>query len=340
MAQKEELAMSIRFGIIGAGVIADVRMAPAIREAEGCELVAVHARNPEKAQAFAAKHGIPRWYDDWQALLDDREVDAVYIATPPYQHAEQTVAAAQAGKHVLCEKPMAITLEECDRMIAACRQADVRLGLCFMMRFHPVHQRMRQLVAQGFLGQPKMAEARIVFELPNKGPDAFRLQPALGGGGAVMDVGVHCIDLLRFLLDRDVEAVAAFSNHDPSIYPSDETTVMTLRFQGDVPAAVGVSFGIPYAGRSNVELYGSAGSLFSVDTLGQESTGRFLRVSAEGTQEEMPPVYNQYVALVNEFVEAVQTGRDPVPGGADGRRAQAIALAAYESIKTGRVVKV
>lgn len=331
--------MSIRFGIIGAGVIADVRMAPAIREAVGSELVAVHARKPEKAEAFAQRHNVPRWYTDWRALLADDAVDAVYIATPPYEHMEQTVAAAQAGKHVLCEKPMAITLEECDRMIAACREADVRLGLCFMMRFHPVHQRIRQLVTEGFLGQPKMAEARITFELADKSPEAFRVQPALGGGGAVMDVGVHCVDTLRFLLGREVEAVAAFSDHDPSVYPSDETTVMALRFQGDVPAAVGVSFGIPFAGRSNVELYGSAGSLFSVDTLGQESSGRFIAVSAEGAREESPPVYNQYVALVDEFITAVQEGREPVPGGADGRQAQAIALAAYESIRTGQVVR-
>ncbi|MCZ7570401.1 MAG: Gfo/Idh/MocA family oxidoreductase [Ardenticatenaceae bacterium] len=330
--------MTIRFGIIGAGVIADVRMAPAIREAAGAELVAVHARNPEKARSFAARHGARRWYSEAQALLDDREVDAVYIATPPSQHAEETEAAAQAGKHVLCEKPMAIALEECDRMIAACRRADVRLGLCFMLRFHPVHRRMRDLVTEGFLGQPKMAEARLVFELPDKSPTAFRLQPALGGGGAVMDVGVHGVDILRFMLGRDVEAVSAFSDHDPSVFPSDDTTVMALCFDGDLPASVGVSFGVPFAERSNVELYGSAGSLFSVDTLGQESEGRFIAISAAGRREEAPPVYNQYVALVDEFVAAVREGREPVPGGADGRAAQAVALAAYESIHTGTVV--
>lgn len=332
--------MTVRFGIIGAGVIADVRMAPAIREAAGAELVAVHARNPEKAQVFAARHGVQRWYSDWRALLDDGELDAVYIATPPSDHAEQTEAAARAGTHVLCEKPMAITLEECDRMIAACREADVRLGLCFMMRFHPVHRRMRQLVAEGFLGQPKLVEARLVFELPDKSPTAFRLQPALGGGGAVMDVGLHGVDMLRFMLGREVEAVAAFSDHDPAVFPSDDTTVMALRFEGNLPGTVGVSFGIPFANRSNVELYGSAGSLFSVDTLGQESHGRFIMTSADGTQAESPPVYNQYVALVDEFVAAVREGREPVPGGADGRKAQAIALAAYESIRTGRVISV
>lgn len=332
--------MTIRFGIIGAGVIADTRMAPAIREAEGCELAAVHARNPEKAEAFAERHDARRWYSEWQELVDDDDVDAVYIATPPYLHEEQTLAAAEAGKHVLCEKPMAITLEECDAMMAACRQADVRLGLCFMMRFHPVHQRIRQLVTEGFLGEPKLAEARIAFELPDKSPDAFRLQPDLGGGGAMMDVGVHCIDTLRFLLGREVEAVAAFADHDPSVYPSDDTSVVVLRFEGDVQGLIGMSFSVPFAGRSNVELYGSAGSLISVDNLGQESTGHLLRISAEGAQEEEPAYYNQYVALVDEFVAAVQAGRDPVPGGADGRRAQAIALAAYDSIQTGEVVHV
>lgn len=331
--------MPIRFGILGAGIIADVRMAPAIREAADCDLVAVHARNAEKAEQFAHRHGVQRWYSDWRELLDDPEVDAVYIATPPYEHAEQTIAAARAGKHILCEKPMALTLEECDRMIAACREADVRLGLSFMMRFHPAHRRIRQLVEEGFLGEPKLAEARIVFELPNKSPSAFRLRPEWGGGGAVMDVGVHCIDILRFVLGREVESVAAFSDRDPAVFPSDNTTVMELRFRGGLPATIAISFDVPFAPRSNVELYGSAGSLFSVDTLGQESHGSFVLASQAGTREETPEVYNQYVALVEEFAAAVRERREPVPGGADGREAQRVALAAYESIRTGKSIQ-
>ncbi|HYN89128.1 MAG TPA: Gfo/Idh/MocA family oxidoreductase [Ardenticatenaceae bacterium] len=330
--------MTVRFGILGAGVIADVRMAPAMREAVGCELVAVHARNPDKARAFATRHALGRWYSDWQALLEDQEVDAVYVATPPYEHEAQTLAAARAGKHVLCEKPMAITLDECDRMIAACREARVRLGLCFMMRFHPVHRRMRQLLDEGFLGEPRMAEARLLFELGDKSPAAFRVRPELGGGGAVMDVGVHCVDLLRFLLGREVESVSATADRDPAVYPSDLTTMMALRFSGAVPAAVGSSFAIPYAGRNNVELYGSAGSLFSVSTLGQESRGTLIGTSAAGRWVEEPPVYNQYVALLDEFVTAIAEEREPSPGGEDGRAAQAVALAAYESIRSGAVV--
>ena len=132
--------MTMKFGIIGAGIIADVRMAPAIKEARGCELVAVQARDSEKARAFAAKHDVAHWYADWRELLANQEVDAVYIATPPFLHPEQAISSAQAGKHVLLEKPMANTLVECDDIIAACVDADVRLGMCFMMRFHPVQQ--------------------------------------------------------------------------------------------------------------------------------------------------------------------------------------------------------
>jgi 1,5-anhydro-D-fructose reductase (1,5-anhydro-D-mannitol-forming) len=324
------------WGIIGAGVIADVRMAPAIREATGCELVAVQARDAAKAAAFAARHGVARHYTDVAALVADPQVDAVYIASPNVLHAEQTILAAQHGKQVLCEKPMALTLEECQAMVDACRAHGVQLMIGFMMRFHAAHQQARAMVKSGFLGEPKLARAHFLFQLPQPGPDNWRQQPSLSGGGAVMDVAVHCVDVLRFLLGREVEAVSAFADHDPATYPSDETTVILLRFEGNVQGAVEVSFGVPYAS-NDFALYGSQGTLLGTDTLGQEPTGSLRALSAAGVSDLPLRPVNMYVAEVEHFARCIAEGREPATSGEEGWQVQRIALAIYEAICCGSV---
>jgi len=328
----------VRWGIIGAGVIADVRMAPAIRQATGCELVAVQARDAAKAAAFAEKHSAARHYTDVAALVADPQVDAVYIASPNYLHAEQTILAAQHGKHVLCEKPMALTLDECQAMIDACRTHGVRLMIGYMMRFHAVHQRAREMVEFGFLGEPKLARAHFLFQLPRPGPNNWRQQPALSGGGAVMDVAVHCVDLLRFLLSREVEAVSAFAAHDPSTYPSDETTAILLRFEGNVQGAVEVSFGVPYAS-NDFALYGSQGTLLGADSLGQEPTGSLRALSAEGISDVPLRPVNMYVAEVEHFARRIAEGQEPAISGEEGLQMQRIALAVYDAVRTGQMVR-
>ncbi len=327
----------VHWGIIGAGVIADVRMAPAIQQAAGCELVAVQARDAAKSAAFATRHGVARHYTDVEALVTDPQVDAVYIASPNYLHAEQTILAAQHGKHVLGEKPMALTPDECQAMIDACQTYGVRLMIGFMMRFHAAHRRAREIVESGFLGETKLARAHFLFRLPHPGPNNWRQQPTLSGGGAVMDVAVHCVDLLHFLLGREVEAVSAFADHDPATYPSDETTTILLRLEGNVQGAVEVSFGVPYAS-NDFALYGSQGTIIGRNTLGQEPTGELYTLSAKGrVSHDLTPV-NMYVAQAEHFARCIEENREPITGGQEGLRNLEIALAIYESIRTQRVV--
>jgi predicted dehydrogenase len=132
----------LNWGLIGAGDIAQKRIAPALRDLANCNLVAVSRARAELAEAFAREFSVSRWYADWADLLKDDEIDAVYIATPVFLHAEQTIAAAEAGKHVLCEKPMALNVQECDRMIEACRANNVQLGIAYYRRFYPVIDRV------------------------------------------------------------------------------------------------------------------------------------------------------------------------------------------------------
>jgi predicted dehydrogenase len=148
----------IRWGLVGAGDIAVKRVAPALATAENSELVAVSRRQAERAEEFARSFGAQRWYATWEELVRDDGIDAVYVATPVHLHAPIAVAAAEAGKHVLCEKPMALDLAECDRMIAAADASGVRLGIAYYRHFYPVIARIRELLASGAIGAPVVAQ--------------------------------------------------------------------------------------------------------------------------------------------------------------------------------------
>src|SRR5437870_4509996 len=159
----------LRWGLIGCGDISRKRVAPALRDLPNCDLVAVARSRAELAEPLAQEFGARRWYQDWQTLIQDKDVQAVYIATPVHLHAAQTIAAAEAGKHVLCEKPMALNVEDCDRMIAACRAHDVRLGVAYYRHFYPAIARIKAIVASGEIGDPVVAQIEA-FEWCNLQP--------------------------------------------------------------------------------------------------------------------------------------------------------------------------
>ena len=146
------------WGLIGCGDIAQKRVAPAIRDLASCELIAVNRAQSELAASFAKQFGARKWYLDWKKLLRDEEIDAVYIATPVHLHAAQTIAAAEAGKHVLCEKPMAMNVRECDQMMEACRSNKVKLGIAYYRHFYPVVERIKAIIKSGEIGTSVLAQ--------------------------------------------------------------------------------------------------------------------------------------------------------------------------------------
>src|SRR5258705_5164769 len=148
----------LTWGLIGCGDIARKRIAPALRDLDSGDLVAVTRARSDLAESFAREFGARKWFDSWHELLRDSEIDAVYMATPVHLHAEQTIAAAQAGKHVLCEKPLAMNTSECDRMIAACRANKVKLGVAYYRHFYPVIERTKEIIQSGAIGQPVLAQ--------------------------------------------------------------------------------------------------------------------------------------------------------------------------------------
>ena len=192
----------IRWGIIGVGNVTEVKSGPGFQKAENCELVAVMRRNGELARDYALRHNVARWYDDGAALIQDPEVDAVYIATPPHVHKEYTLMAAAAGKPVYCEKPMALTLAECEEMIAACAGANVALWVAYYRRRLDKFVKIKQRLEAGAIGDVQLVQ--VQFHAAASEIDAanlpWRLRPEIGGGGHFVDMGSHMLDLVDYFL--------------------------------------------------------------------------------------------------------------------------------------------
>src|SRR5258705_3372677 len=206
----------IRWGLIGCGDIARKRIAPAMRNSPVCELVAVSRAQANLAEAFAKEFGARRWYADWRDLLQDKEIDAVYIATPVHLHAEQTIAAAEAGKHVLCEKPMALRVAECDLMLAACESNNVKLGIAYYRHFYPVAIRVKDVIESGEIGVPIVAQINAFewFNPEPADPRAWLVRKDLAGGGPMLAFGcnrtVGLVDLIRSVSEGKATASNRF----------------------------------------------------------------------------------------------------------------------------------
>ncbi|MCX6905366.1 MAG: Gfo/Idh/MocA family oxidoreductase [Verrucomicrobia bacterium] len=349
---KSQITRRVRWGVIGSGGIARRRTIPeGIIPAANAQLAAVFdvnaAANAEVAGQFDARPA---------GSVDDllgADLDAVYIATPPQTHREQALACAQAGKHVLCEKPLGLNVAEAEEMAAACRQARVRLGTAFMMRFLTQHQAALDLIRAGRLGQPVLARAQLSCWYPPM-PGAWRQNPALGGGGALMDMGGHCLDLLEMFFGP-VCAVSCFTHRTIHGYASEDSAVVNLRFANGALGMVDSFFCLPdEASQNRLELYGSKGSILATGTIGQSDHGEMfatLQESATGYDAKQerttagavpinPKSVNTYRAEIEEFSQAILDDREPSHHAALGLRSQRVLAACYESARTGHTMEV
>ena len=313
--------LPFRWGLIGAGDIARRRVAPAMRESPASRLVAVSRAHAGLAAAAAAEFGADRWHARWQDLVADRGIDGIYVATTVDVHAEQTIAAAESGKHVLCEKPMAMRAAECDRMIAACRASGVTLGVAYYRRFYPAVQRVKALIAAGEIGAPVVAQMNA-FEWFDPGPDHPRgwlLDPARAGGGPMMDFGCHRLEVLVNLFGR-VGATAARTSNVVFRRDVEDTAAVILQFESGPCATVTVTHA---AGdrQDTLDVFGTRGSI-RCDNL---NAGGLRIVTVAGERVEMrPPAANVHLPLIEDFVEAVAAHRAPAVDGTIGRDIAAI----------------
>jgi len=306
----------VRWGLIGCGDIAAKRVAEALRRSAGSELVAVARARRELAAEFAERHGARRGHADWQALVGDDEVDAVYVATPVHLHAEQAVAAARAGKHVLCEKPMAIDVAGAESMLAEARARGVRLGIAYYRHHYPVVARLRQVLASGELGEPVLAQVQAfeAFDVPRDHPRAWFLRRAQAGGGPMADFGCHRVEVLLDLLGPVAEAQGFPDNVRFRDRDVEDTFVARLRFRSGAIALLSVTHAVQER-RDTLEIFGTRGSA-QVGVLNQ---GDLRVVTAGGVREERhPPHPNLHQPLVEDFVAAVREGREPAVSGEVG----------------------
>lgn len=318
----------LRWGLIGCGDISRKRVAPALRDLETCELVAVNRLRAKLAEAFAREFGAKRWYPNWRELIADEEVDAVYISTPVYLHAEQTIAAAEAGKHVLCEKPMAMNVAECDRMIAACQANSVKLGIAYYRHFYPVVQRAKELIAAGEIGKPVLAQINA-FERFNPQPGEDRhwlLEKAQAGGGPMMDFGCHRIEVLMNLFGV-INRTTSLAGRALFEREVEDTCVASFEFEGATQAVLSVTHAA-FESQDTLEVFGSGGSLH-IPVLNRGEL-RIKTASGERT-ENHPPHANVHWPLIEDFACSVIEDREPGVGGALGREVARIEELIYAS---------
>ena len=339
--------MAFGWGIVTTGRHPDLKIAPAVRAADGGELVAIYSRDQGRADEFAARHGARAAYSKLGDLLGDRRVEGVVVCSPNALHAEHTVQAAQAGKHVLCEKPMATTIADAVRMVQACRAAGVTLGVAFNLRQHPAHIRAKEIVAAGALGRIVVAQGQWAFGVrgrdgaPPRTPlnQWWDTPDLIGGASTMMGTGVHVVDLMRFVLGQEVTEVTAVTDGQRPDKPLEQIACLTLRFSGGTLGQVTASRLLPDS-RNDFRLYGILGRLEGHASLWEARQGR-LEIVSETVNEvaDYPEaLLPNYVAEIEDFQRAVVAGREPAATGVDGLRVVEATIAMIESARSGRSV--
>ena len=214
---------TIRWGIIGCGDVTEVKSGPGFQQASNSALVAVMRRNGELAADYARRHSVPKWYDDGQALIDDPDVDAVYIATPPNAHMAYTLAAAKAGKPVYVEKPMAMNFDECWAMIEACQVAGVPLWVAYYRRALPRFLKVKELIDSGAIGTPRTVTVTFYrkWRPAEPGNLPWRVLPEIAGGGLFVDLAAHTLDYLDYFLGP-IQFVQGYASNQAGYYPAED----------------------------------------------------------------------------------------------------------------------
>jgi 1,5-anhydro-D-fructose reductase (1,5-anhydro-D-mannitol-forming) len=326
------------WGLIGASDIARTRMVEAIRAQPDSQVVAVMSSQLERAQRYAADTNIPHAYDSLDAILSDPAVDVVYISTTNELHAQQTLAAARAGKHVLCEKPLALSLDDARAMVAACQAAGVALGTNHHLRNAVTHRTLRRLIAAGAIGTPLAARVFHAVFLPPR-LQGWRINKPEAGGGVILDITVHDADTLRFVLDDEVVEVAALATQQGLGTGVEDAVMGVMRFQSGLLAQFHDAFTIKHA-LTGLEVHGADGSLIGEHVMTQEpENGRiFLRRNGAVEEIDIGERENLYIRAVRNFNQAARGMGQPSATGEDGVRSLAIGLASQEAARTGRHV--
>lgn len=318
----------VRYGIISTAAIALNRHIPAARESANSEIAAISSRSGAKAQRAAAAHDIPKWYGTYQELIDDPDLDAVINPLPNSMHCEWTIKAAEAGKHILCEKPLAVTVDEARRMIEAANANGVLLVEAFTHRWNPHLRTARRLIAEGAIGHVTGLDSALTFTVAEpEGNVRFSRELA---GGSLMDAGCYAVYACRFVLREEPVRAAGFA-YDSAGYGIDTSFAGLLEFPGGAVAHVGSSMEQPL--RCELIAIGSEGRI-EIPNMFDDGGPIVIRVGGD-ERVEKTPAPNRFRVQLDEFSECVLTGKSPEFPAEDGLRNTAALVALLRSASEG-----
>jgi predicted dehydrogenase len=345
------MANKVGFGIVGCGVIAPFH-AKAIQETPDAALVAACDPNEDAAKTFAAEHNDLPCYTDLEEMLKRDDVQAVCICTPSGMHSDQAVAAARAKKHVLCEKPLDITLPKIDRMIAACKEEGVKLGGIFQRRTYPASMKVRDAVQSGLLGRMVLGD---IYQKFYRSPEyylsgAWRGTWEMDGGGALMNQGVHGIDLLLWIMG-DVKSVIARADHLVRDIEVEDTAAAIITFENGAFGVVEGATSCNPGQEARLELHGDKGTIVLTDAgivrwavskgdkhLAEDEPIAPQEKRAHGVADPRAISAQGHIALIRDFVDAIENDREPMVTAESARKPVELILAIYEAARTGREV--
>ena len=336
----------IGFAIVGLGKYATEQMMPAFKESKHCKIVALVSGSPDKAQRLAREYGVDAQsiysYQNFDSIRNNPAVDVVYVVLPPSLHAEYTIRAAQAGKHVLTEKPMAPSVEDCQKMIDACRKAGKQLMVAYRAQFEPFNLDAIARIRKGELGKVRYVTAdhgRQVQPTKDKA-DEWRVVKKLAGGGSLMDIGIYSLNAARYLTGEEpveVSATESTDRTDPRFREVEDQVHFTLRFPSGALATCTSAYSIE--GVKRFRVFG-ADAWLDLDPATDYYRHAMTIGRAEGELKTSMKEGNQFAAMLDHMAESVRQNKTPKTPGEEGLRDIRLILAIYESAKKGRPVKV
>jgi 1,5-anhydro-D-fructose reductase (1,5-anhydro-D-mannitol-forming) len=329
---------TLRWGLVGASDVAATRIIPAMRRL-GHEIAGVSSITDEHATEYAQLHQIPFATSQIDRLVSRDDVDAVYVSTINRLHCPNTLDAAAAGKHVLCEKPVALNLADAWAMVRACDAAGVVLGVNHHLPCAATHREIRRLVADGAVGRPLGVRVFHAVQLPER-LATWRLRDPAAGAGVPLDITVHDAAVLNSLLGRPLDAVALGVRQGPWDAAVEDAIMSVLRYEDEVLVQTHDAFTVAYAG-TGLEVHGVDGSIVATDVMGQDPIGTVVLRDVAGQREvDIPDRRDMYEVALEAFARAVEEKSEPAVTGVDGAHALAVALAVQEAASSQRIVPV
>lgn len=336
----------IGYALVGLGNLTIRQILPALKDAKYSKAVALVSGDPAKAKKLANEYGIDDSkgiynYENYDKIADNADVDVIYICLPNGMHAEYTVRGAQAGKHILCEKPMANTVSECRQMIDACNAANKKLMIGYRLRYEPINNAAIQMMRDKVMGQPRLITAEAGFYLNASDPNnlPWRLNKKLAGGGALLDIGIYALNATRYLTGEEpveVNAISYTPPNDPRFKEVEDAITWQLKFPSGILANCATSYS---AGQNRFRVVGRDGFIESEPFLSYSNLQLHKVVRGQAERIDLPQV-NHFTAEFEHMSECVMQDKEPLTPGEEGLKDLKVIEAIYEAIDTRKTVKI